>query len=221
MNTALVLFNGVWIWMNEILSLVGPTRALALESSWYHFCNEKSQNGFFMLSSDSVPSGDPFITTVQRWQFRKGHDYDTTCCLQRLCWMFWHNLSFILTWKMYQTNLKLWSCSPKLSWSLRFCSIFNIGSQLAKDDNVVWIWTVVPHLVCMCGGLWISLQLICIGADITVFSLLLQLTEDDDFIGVRTVVPHVVTTDPVLLLSSKRCISVYPSVQSCPKMTIS
>ena len=98
--------------------------------------------------------------------------------------------------------------------------LFN-GSKLAKDDNVIWIWTVVPHLVCMCGGLWISLQLICIGADITVFSLLLQLTEDDDFIGVRTVVPHVVTTDPVLLLSSNQCISVYPSIQSCPKMTIS
>ena len=52
-------------------------------------------------------------------------------------------------------------------------------------------------------------------------SLLLQLTEDDNFIGVRAVVPHVVTTDPVLLLSSKQCISVYFRVQSWPKMTIS
>ena len=51
-------------------------------------------------------------------------------------------------------------------------------------------------------------------------SLLLQLTEDDNFIGVRAVVPHVVGTKSSAP-SSKRCMFVYPSVQSCPKMTIS
>ena len=122
MNTALVLFNGVWIWMNEILSLVGPTLALALESSWYHFCsvmrNHKRDSLCFLLIL--------FLLETLSLQLSKDDNFGRVMTMIPhivfRCFGTIYHL-FCLTWKMYQTNLKLWSCSPKLSWSLRFCSL--------------------------------------------------------------------------------------------------
>ena len=85
----------------------------SFESSWYIFCNDTSQT-WFHHPFFCFCFVNPFITIVQRWQFRKGHDCDTTYYLQRLSWMSWHNSSFILTWKMYQTNLKLLAMYTKV-----------------------------------------------------------------------------------------------------------
>ena len=163
MNTALVLFNGVWI-IIEILSSVSPTLALALESSWYHFCNEKSQTWFhnpwislcillilFLLETLSLQlsKDDNFVRVMTVFR-------DSVGCFGTIYTLFWLGKCIKPI-----SNFSLFHKSWVDHWD---SALF--GSQLAKDDNVVWIWTVVPHLVWMCSGPWISLQLTYIEAEI-------------------------------------------------------
>ena len=173
MNTALVLFNGVWIWIIEILSSVSPTLALALESSWYHFCSVMRNHKHDSIIHESLYA---FFWFCSFW--RPFHYNCPKMTISEGSWLWYHILSsetqldvlaqFIIYFDLENVSNQSQTLVLLTKVELIIEILLFIGSKLAKDDNVIWIWTVVPHLVCMCGGLWISFQLICIGADINV-----------------------------------------------------